>query len=54
MIVALVLTNKFYLELFCNAFTCHVYLLTVAYSLCSGYYQSIEYIKKPISDQQSF
>lgn len=54
MIVAPVLTNKFYLELFHNAFSHHVYLLTVAYSPGSGYHQSIEYIKKPISDRQSF
>lgn len=33
MIVAPVLTNKFSLELFHNAFSCHVYLLTVLYSL---------------------
>lgn len=54
MIVALGLTNIFYLELFCHAFACRVYVLTVAYSPCSGSHQSTEYIKKSISDQQSF
>lgn len=54
MIVAPILTNKFYLELFQNAFSSHVYLLTDAYSHCSGYHQSTEYIKNPISDQQGF
>lgn len=54
MIVAPILTNKFYIELFQNAFSSHVYLLTDAYSHCSGYHQSTEYIKNPISDQQGF
>lgn len=54
MIGAPVLINKFYLELYHNAFSHYVYLLTGAYSPCSGYHQSIEYTKKTISDQQDF
>lgn len=54
MIGAPVLINKFYLELYHNVFSHYVYLLTVAYSPCSGYHQSIEYTKKTISDQQDF